>query len=74
MCRVMEEVRAEGVEEGIERGRVKGRAEGRTEERNRLIDALVLCNSEENLLHSSQFVGLNITKSEIDASRKRLAV
>ena len=86
MCRVMEEVRAEGVEEGIERGRVEGRAdgrvegraegraEGRMEERNRLIDALVLCNSEESLLHGSQFAGLNITQSEIDASRKRLAV
>ena len=52
----------------------EGRAEGRAEERMHLIDALALHNSDESLLHGSQFKGLNITRSEIDASRRRLAV
>ena len=62
MCRVMEEVREEGIEIGEKR------------KRNQMIDALVLHNSEESLLHSDRFAGLNITKDEIEASRRRLSI
>ena len=66
MCRVMEEVREEGRMEGIGIGEKRNR--------NQMIDALVLHNSEEALLYSDQFSGLNITSSEIEASKQRLAL
>ena len=62
MCRIMEEVREEGIEIGVEQNR------------NQTIDALVLHNSEDDLLHSEQFAGLNITKAEIEAAKLRLSI
>ena len=66
MSRIIEELVAEGRAEGIEIGVARTR--------NMMIDALVRHNSDESLLHGSQFAGLNITRSEIDASRRRMAV
>ena len=66
MCRVMEEVREEGRLEGIEIGAERIRRQ--------MVDALVMCNSEESLLRGAQFAGLHITQSEIDAAKRRLAL
>ena len=60
MCRIMEEVREEGIEIGVR------------ETRERMIDALLENISADNLLHDVQFSGLGITQEEIDAARKRL--
>ena len=64
MCRVIEEVRAEGREEGFE--------DGVRETRERMVDVLLATLSEEVLLHDAQFKGLAITREEIDAARARL--
>ena len=56
---MMEEVRAEGREEGREEGRIL------------MITALLLGNTEEELLHHARFRGLCITQEEIDAARNR---
>ena len=67
MCRIMEEVR----EEGRAEGRVEGRAEGRAEGRGQMINALLMFNSEDSLLHAEQFKGLEITQAEIDTAKMR---
>ena len=54
MCRVMEEVREEGRMEG----------------RNQMIVALLVSNSEEELLYADRFKSLNITQKDIDAAKK----
>ena len=72
MCRIMEEVRKEGIEEGLEEGLERGREEAFEEARNQMICALLLSNSEEDLLHDDRFRGLNITPEEIDAAKERM--
>lgn len=62
MRRMMEEVRAEGIEEGEERKREK------------MIDALLMCNSEGNPLYQELLLRLRVTQEEIDAARKRMAI
>ena len=63
MCRIMEEVREEG--------RAEGRVEGRAEGRGQMINALLMFNSEDSLLHAEQFKGLEITQAEIDSAKMR---
>lgn len=80
MCEIMEEVRQEGWENGLQIGRQEGRQEGRREgidigtrqTRNQFIDALMLLNGEDALLHSRQFRELGITEQEIMESKARL--
>ena len=59
MCRVMEEVYAEGVEEG------------REENRNQTIAILLMNNTEYDLLYNKRFTGLHITQEEIDAAKEQ---
>ena len=59
MCRVMEEVRAEG------------REEGREENRNQMIAILMMDNTENDLLYDKRFKGLHITQAEIDAAKEQ---
>ena len=66
MCRVMEEVR----EEGRMEGRAQGRAEGREEARNQMVVALLMNNSEEELLYADRFKSLNITQEDINAAKE----
>ena len=64
MCKIMEDVRQEGIERGIEIGIQQGRAQ--------MVDTLLISNSEDTLLYNDMFRGLRITPDEIRASRARL--
>ena len=63
MCQIMEEVRQEGFDNGV--------VHGIRQTRNQVIDALLMFNNEDSLLHGSQFKGLHITPDEIRASKER---
>ena len=56
------------------RGEARGIQKGIQQGRDQMIDALLISNSEDALLHNDMFRGLRITPDEIKASRVRLSL
>ena len=66
----LQAVEARGEAKGIQKGIQQGIQQGR----DQMIDALLISNSEDALLHNDMFRGLRITPDEIKASRVRLSL
>ena len=76
VCKIIEEVRNEGIqigiEQGIEQGIERGIEQGSMLARKQMIEALLKFNTETSLLNAEQFKGLQITQEEIIAARTRM--
>ena len=72
LCNLSQVIEDRGIQKGIQQGIQQGMQQGISQGRNQMVDALLMFNSADTLLHNEMFQGLRITPDEIRASRARL--